>query len=260
VSYDEKHNDANGEDNRDGSSGNDSWNCGAEGETNDEMALALRARQVRNALVVLILSQGVPMLLAGDEVGRTQRGNNNAYCHDDELSWFDWTLVERNADLFAFTRNLLALRRSQPALRSPLHPTGLDRTGGGYADLSWHGVLAWQPDWSPESRLIAMLRSSVASPEGDPFLYAVFNAHWEPHDVEIPELPPGFSWYRGIDTASPAGSDTAPPGAESRLGEQARYEVGPRSCVVLVGRGDPERAAPDIGPDGSAEVYRYGTG
>ena len=252
VAYDRKHNEANGEDGRDGSDDNASWNCGAEGPTHDPAVLALRARQARNALVVLLLSQGVPMLLAGDEVGRTQQGNNNAYCHDDELSWFDWSLVERHADLLAFTTNLLALRREHAVLRDPRHPSGVDRVGSGYPDVSWHGVDAWRPDWSAGSRLLGMLRcgrresgadrDDDRDDRGGDYVYAVFNAHWEDHDVEPPALPAGLVWHRAVDTALPSPDDCAAPGAEAPLAGLSRYPVRSRSSVVLIGR---PQAAPD---------------
>ena len=124
VSYNEKHNDANGEGNRDGIDDNLSWNCGAEGETDDPNVNALRERQIKNFAAVLFLSQGVPMFVAGDEVGRTQRGNNNAYCQDNELSWFDWTLVESNAELFRFFKQMIALRRGHASLRRRSFFTG----------------------------------------------------------------------------------------------------------------------------------------
>ena len=235
VSYDRKHNLANGEDGRDGTSDDASWNCGAEGETDDPDVLELRARQVRNALVVLMLSQGVPMLTAGDEVGRTQRGNNNAYCHDSELTWFDWDLVDRNADLRAFVRDLVALRRAHPVLRDAGHPDGADHTGLGYPDISWHGVRAWEPDWSAGSLLLGVLRCGPATPDGGPFLYTLLNAHWDGHDVELPALPDGLLWHRSVDTARRSGRST-PPGQERPLADQLRRRVQSRSSLVLVGR------------------------
>jgi len=198
---------------------------------------------MRNALVALLTSQGVPMLLSGDEVGRSQGGNNNGYCHDDELSWFDWSLVERNADLLAFTRDLVALRRAEPVLREERFPGGTDRTGNGYPDVSWHGVAAWQPDWSPQNRVLALMRSAEHLPGPTALLYTAFNGHWEPHDVELPGLPERLAWHRVIDTAREPGDDSRPPGAHVRLDPQDHYPLGPRSSVVLLAR------APDL-PEG----------
>src|SRR5262249_18427752 len=137
VSYNGKHNEVNGEDNRDGANDNESWNCGWEGGSNDPTVRALRTRQAKNSRATLLLSQGVPMLLMGDEMGRTQRGNNNAYCQDNELGWLDWGLLAANAELFAFVKHCIAFRKAHPALRNSQHP-GHDPTAGGFL-LSWHG-------------------------------------------------------------------------------------------------------------------------
>ena len=142
VSYDRKHNEANGEENRDGSDDNISWNCGVEGETSDPSVLALRRRQARNHLAILMLSRGVPMILAGDEVLRSQGGNNNAYCQDNALSWFDWALTERNRDMLRFVRELIALRRRHPCLTANRFFTGAPVPGRGLPDISWHGIAA----------------------------------------------------------------------------------------------------------------------
>ena len=154
VSYNEKHNLDNGEDNRDGANDNESWNCGTEGPTDNAEILALRRRQVRNALTILLVSQGVPMLSMGDEIGRTQQGNNNAYCQDGPLSWMDWSLAETNADLLRFCQRLIALRAAHPAFRFPMH-TGQVAADGSFLEVTWHGTKAWHADWSPESRILA---------------------------------------------------------------------------------------------------------
>jgi isoamylase len=235
VSYDGKHNDANGEDNRDGANDNNSWNHGAEGPTDDAGVLALRDRQHRNALVLLLISQGVPLLLAGDEVGRTQGGNNNAYCHDDDISWFDWSLTESNAGLLAFTRALIAFRAAHPVLRSPSFATGQEHgTSDGYPDLSWHGVRAWEPDWSAGSRLLGWMRWGRTADGGDDVVYVAVNSHWEGHPVELPRLPERLRWCRFADTAQ----DGAPAvlGQELPLADQDRYPLDQRSAVVLVAR------------------------
>jgi glycogen operon protein len=248
VSYNEKHNEANGEDNRDGNDANESWNCGVEGPTDDPAVLALRGRQMRNALVAVLVSQGVPMLLSGDEVGRSQGGNNNGYCHDDELTWFDWSLVEANADLLAFTRDLIALRHAEPVLREERFPDGTDLAGSGYPDVSWHGVTAWAPDWSPGNRVLAVLRSAQHLPGPTALLYTAFNSHWEQHDVELPGLPDGLAWYRAVDTARGPGDDSRPPGAAERLEHQDRYPLGPRSSVVLLARAPAATGAIAVDP------------
>ena len=156
VSYDGKHNHDNGEDNRDGSNDNLSWNCGAEGESSDPAVLRLRARQARNFLAILLLSQGVPMILAGDEVLRSQRGNNNSWCQDKELAWFDWRLVETRADMLRFVRELIALRMRHPGLRRRRFLTGRAAQGSSLPDVAWHGERLHEPPWNDAgARLLA---------------------------------------------------------------------------------------------------------
>ncbi|NUR92830.1 MAG: glycogen debranching enzyme [Nonomuraea sp.] len=215
VSYDHKHNEANGEHNRDGDSANHSWNCGHEGETGDPAVLALRARQARNALLLLLCSWGIPMILAGDEAGRTQLGNNNAYCHDGPLTWFDWDRVDTS--LFRFVRRALAFRRAHPVLRR-----------GAPGGVSWHGVRAWAPDWSPHCRLLAVMFDGG----GDDCVYVAANAHWEGHTLDLPAPPRGLAWHLFADTAA----DAHEPGAEPPLADQNQLEIGPRSVLVLCGR------------------------
>ena len=164
FAYNDKHNEANGEQNRDGGNDNHSWNCGVEGEMDDPEVNTLRKRMIKNALAILLMSHGVPMILMGDEVGRTQRGNNNIYCHDNDLNWLDWTLLERNADLFNFTRQMIALRKIHPLLRA----RDFFGIGPTQADIIWHGTQAWNADWSPGSRALAfMLRECQAGQAGN---------------------------------------------------------------------------------------------
>ncbi|WP_371785578.1 glycogen debranching protein [Streptosporangium subroseum] len=222
VSYDSKHNEANGERNGDGDGTNHSWNCGHEGETDDPGVLAIRARQTRNALLILLASRGVPMLLAGDEVGRTQYGNNNAYCHDSPLTWFDWRLVEDNADLFHFVRRVLAFRRAHPVLRYG--------APGAPGALTWHGVRAWSPDWSPHCRLVAAMLDGG----GEDCVYIAANSHWEGHTLDLPAPPRGLSWHLFADTTAASPMDAYDPGDEPPLADQSQVRVGPRSVLILV--------------------------
>jgi glycogen operon protein len=222
FSYNEKHNDANGECGRDGDNGNHSWNCGHEGPTGDPAIRALRARMVRNALVLLLTSRGVPMLLAGDEFGRTQCGNNNAYRHDGELSWLDWSMARTNADLVRFTSHVIAFRHAHPALRRDF----------GSADVRWHGLLPDTPDWSPERGLIAV---TLTDHDGD-VVHVVANAHWEGQELRLPDPPEQCAWHLFADTSAASPSDVSEPGAEPPLIDQARLWAGPRSVVVLTAR------------------------
>ena len=243
VSYDRKHNEANGEDNRDGSDDNASWNCGEEGPSQDPAVLALRARQSRNLLSLLLLSFGMPMLLMGDELGRSQQGNNNAYAHDDPLSWLDWTLLERNADLHRFVRELIAYRRRR----------WTDGTSGlSLADqlqrhaVHWHGVALDQPDWSPSSRSLAV---TITSLDGDFRWHAMVNAWWEPLRFALPEPDGGQErWHRWIDTSRPSPDDIVHP-EQAPAVEEPHWTVPGRSLSVLLAGLRPRSAAADGHPD-----------
>ncbi|HEX7022068.1 MAG TPA: hypothetical protein VF171_04365, partial [Trueperaceae bacterium] len=238
VSYNEKHNEANGENGRDGANDNNSWNCGWEGTTHDPAILALRRRQMKNALVILLTSQGVPMLLMGDEVARSQQGNNNSYCHDNERSWFDWQLLEKNCDLFQFTRQLIHFRLAHPVLRNRWHLSGRDHIGSGYPDISWHGRQAWQPDWSEGSRTLAFMlcgRHARGGQEKDDCLYVAMNMDWRAHELELPVLPLPSAWRVFVNTGAPAGEDVWPPGTEPLLEPQSTFLAGPRSVAILMG-------------------------
>jgi isoamylase len=210
VSYNEKHNEANGEDNRDGTSDNRSWNCGVEGPTEDAAILALRARQARNFLATLLLSQGTPMLLAGDEFGRTQRGNNNAYCQDNEISWLDWSASDSGAPLQQFVRELTALRTKFPILRRRRFLTGQYDEEYGVKDVTWiapSGEEMQQQDWSAEAKCFGMLMDGRSQSQGlrergtDATLLLVFNSHHEPADLTLPPCNGGSAWRLLIDTA-----------------------------------------------------------
>jgi len=239
VSYNDKHNEVNGEYNNDGTNDNESWNCGVEGPTDDPGILALRGRQMRNAMTLLIVSQGIPMLLMGDEIGRSQYGNNNTYCHDSELTWFDWTLRDRNSNFFRFVRHCLAFRKAHPVLRNRDHFHNQDRVGSGYADITWHGTQAWNADWSSGSRTLAFLLCGKHAREGtvqDDYIYVAANMHWHSHHFELPGLPPGMAWHVFVNTACPSPEESWEPGTEPRLDHQSSILLGDRSVVVLVGR------------------------
>jgi isoamylase len=227
ASYNQKHNLANGENNRDGADENLSWNCGTEGATDSEEVLKLRRQQVKNMATLLLMAHGVPMILAGDELGRSQKGNNNAYCQDNALSWIDWSLTEKNADLLRFFRLLIAFRHKHPALRRisfvPLPCC---------ARIEWHGVRVGQPDWSWDSRSLAMHLSRQDENGAEEHIYLIANAHWEQHAFDLPAVP-GRDWLRFIDTALDPPAEISDPGG-SKFPVQDRYEVQPRSVVVLI--------------------------
>ncbi len=238
VSYNGKHNEANGENNNDGANDNDSWNCGVEGWTDDAGINALRMRQMRNAIALLMLSQGVPMLLSGDEIGRSQNGNNNTYCHDSELSWIDWNLRQKNADFFEFVKRCIAFRKAHPVLRSTRHFWNRDYVGSGYADITWHGTKAWAADWSNDSRTLAFMLCGKHAKGGtveDNYIYVAMNMHWQTHGFELPGLPSGLAWHVFVNTCL-APNDAAEPGQEPLLENQQGILVGDRSLVILVGK------------------------
>jgi len=229
VSYNVKHNDANGEQNTDGSNDNMSWNCGVEGPTDDPAIEALRARQVKNFLVIQTLAAGTPMLLMGDEARRTQHGNNNAYCQDNDLSWFDWTLVETHAGLVRFVSALNAFRAGRDAAlqTGPMTLEELLRR----ANVQWHGVQLNQPDWGDGSHSLAV---TVRTINGRGLLHAMFNAYWEPLTFDLPPVPAGVTtrWRRCIDTALAAPDDIRPwASAPDVLGTS--YTVQSRSIAVV---------------------------
>jgi glycogen operon protein len=228
VAYNEKHNEANGEGNRDGVDQNLSWNCGAEGETDDPAINALRRQQIKNFAVVLFLSQGVPMFVAGDEIGRTQRGNNNAYCQDNDLSWFDWELTKSNADLFRFFKNMIGARRRHASLRRDSFLSGQPNRRG-FPDVRWHGLELDQPDWDPGSRLLAFTLGGEDPLEPD--LHVMMNMDDGSHDFAVP-VDGDRSWQAFVDTAKESPEDIAEPG-EVRPFEGERCTVQGRSIVIL---------------------------
>jgi glycogen operon protein len=190
--------------------------------------LALRERQVRNLLTLLLVSQGVPMLLGGDELSRTQRGNNNAYCQDNELSWLDWGVIERRPELSRFVARLIRFRKAHPSLRRRTFFE--DETN---PPLAWHGARLDHPDWGAESRALGM---HLTGAYGDEPIYVFANAHWLATRFELPKLPPGRTWRCFVDTALEPGADILEPGSEAPLDAGHSYTAGPRAVVVLVAR------------------------
>ncbi len=238
FAYNEKHNEANGENNRDGHNHNFSWNCGVEGPTDDPAVNALRQRQIKNAAAILMVSQGTPMFLMGDEVAHTKFGNNNTYCQDNELNWFDWTRLESSAETLNFFKQIIAFRKAHPALRRTRFFAHTDERGNGYPDISFHGTEAWNADWSDESRFLAFMLSGEQGPgqPADDFIYVAMNMHWQRQRVELPRLPLRQRWHLFANTFWAAPRDVAVPGREKALKNQDTLSMGPRSVVILVGR------------------------
>jgi glycogen operon protein len=229
VSYNLKHNEANGEGNRDGENDNRSWNCGVEGPTDDPAVEKLRSRQIKNLLTCTVLSLGMPMIVMGDEVRRTQRGNNNAYCQDNETSWLDWTLISKHADLHRFVTLLIAQRLLRDVQaeyeRESLNQLLRD------SNKAWHGVRLYQPDWSSSSHSIAL---SAELKKEKQVLHLILNAYWEPLEFELPPVSEdsGGSWRRWIDTALDSPNDIVEWQNAPRFTGRT-YRAGPRSVALL---------------------------
>jgi len=229
VAYNQKHNEANLEDSRDGANDNYSWNCGEEGDTYNPEIEALRLKQIKNLLTILFVSQGTPMLLMGDEVRRTQKGNNNAYCQDNELSWFDWSLVEKNADLLEFTKGLIHFIQERAIFQEEsflaTHPSKKPY-------IIWHGVRLGQPDWSYDSHTLAF---TLHHPKSGEHLHIIFNTYWYTLKFELP--PPVYpleNWYRIVDTSLSAPDDFCELEKAPKI-EGYSYKVKGRSVIVLLG-------------------------
>jgi isoamylase len=231
VAYNSKHNDANKEHNRDGTDDNRSWNCGTEGPTDDPEVLELRARQQRNFLATLMLSQGTPMLLGGDEFGRTQGGNNNAWCQDSEISWFDWSLVETHAELLEFTRKLIALRRAHAVFRRRSFLFGRETEGSGLPDAAWFssdGELMRDEEWGGSPPVVGVFLNGeeINAPDSrgrqvlDESFLLLFNGHHEDCTFRVPDGDYGDEWTAVLDTADPeleVGTRTLAAGEELEL-------------------------------------------
>jgi glycogen operon protein len=229
VSYDQKHNEANGEDNRDGTNDNRSWNCSVEGPSNDPVVERLRNRQVKNFLTVTLLSLGTPMLLMADEVRRSQNGNNNAYCQDNEISWLNWNLVNEHADLLRFTSLLISRRllrdvtaeRERKSLTSLIHG----------AKKGWHGIKLNQPDWNDHSHSLAL---SAEIRQERLLVYLILNAYWKSISFELPLLENSANkkWHRWIDTYLESPQDIVDWKTSPTVDANV-YTAGPHSVVVL---------------------------
>lgn len=227
VSYNEKHNEANGEGNRDGTNDNHSWNCGEEGPSTSPLVNKLRKQQMKNLVTILLLSQGVPMILGGDEMGRTQRGNNNPYCQDNEISWLNWDLLKTHKDLFRFLRLLIAFRKSHPILRRRTYQNK-DETMPAFL---WHGVKPGEPDWGWHSRFLGL---QLTGGEVDSDILILASAYEGHLRIELAKPTRESRWFRFLDTSLTAPYEICEPGKFKTLSKQSHYDVAGRSVVVLV--------------------------
>ncbi|OON86406.1 hypothetical protein BXO88_07780 [Oribacterium sp. C9] len=230
LSYDRKHNEENHEDNRDGTNQNYSWNCGEEGPSRKKSVKLLRRKMWRNAYLLLMLSQGTPLINSGDECGQTRLGNNNAYCHDNTLNWMDWHLMEKNSELYEFAKGAIAFRKKHKVFHQPKALRQLDYRSVGIPDLSFHGENAWRPDMENFRRQLGVMYAGEYA-DDDTFL-VLYNFHWEKHDFLLAHPPVGKKWAVAIDTAADEENGMYPEGLEPELDIYERI-VEPRSIVVL---------------------------
>ena len=228
YSYNEKHNEANGWNNTDGSNDNRSWNCGAEGETEDPEVNRLRLRLMKNACAVLMCSRGTPMFLAGDEFGNTQYGNNNAYCQDNEISWLDWELLGKNQELFQFFRFMIAFRKRHPAITREL-PAAMC----GFPQISCHKENAWDGNLTSDTKAFGILYAGYDGERAeDDLVYLAMNPWWEEAWLGLPALPEGYSWRLAVCTGAGETGEFYPEGEKLPEGGD-RICLKPRSVTVL---------------------------
>ncbi|MBU1864294.1 MAG: glycogen debranching protein GlgX [Candidatus Omnitrophica bacterium] len=238
VSYNEKHNKDNGENNGDGHSLNHSWNCGAEGKTRRPLINKLRKRQIKNFIALLMVSQGTPMVLAGDEVGRTQKGNNNAYCQDNELSWLDWSLMNEHEDIFNFMKEMIRFRKMNSLLRREDFFTG--QSGGEHElpDITWHGTRLRKPNFQQGSHSLAFhISGKIITPGESSDIYVAINASKKSLMFSVPSLNK-HEWHLKVDTSKDAPHEIYRAGKEPRIGFQKSYPVKPHALIILVGRNE----------------------
>jgi glycogen operon protein len=232
VSYNERHNYFNGENNQDGSSANYSWNCGVEGPTDDPVIEELRNRQVKNFIALLLVSKGTPMLLGGDEFRRSQWGNNNAYCQDNQISWVNWDALRHYRDVHRFTRGMIALRKAHPILRKDRHFMEERDPVTGFKDVEWHGTKIHKPDFGPNSHSIAF---TIAGMGEDNTFHIILNAFWEDLDFELPRLPDGWLWVQVANTGASYPDDMYEIGQEKPISPTTRtVRVRARSVIIVM--------------------------
>ena len=240
VSYDRKHNEANGEDNRDGSDYNYSWNCGAEGPSRKKAITSLRLSQRKNALSFLMLSQATPLLMAGDEFGHSTGGNNNAYCQDNKVNWINWKYDKAGQELLEFTKQLIAFRRQHPILHTKKMLRVMDYASKGYPDISYHGEQAWYAQFENYNRHLGVMYCGLyeEKPDGtlDDFIYIAYNMHWITHEFALPILPKDYEWEIAYGTRNLAEEKHAGELLFDEGEEQKKVTVAPRSVLVLVGK------------------------
>ena len=240
VSYDTKHNEANGEENRDGTDYNQSWNCGVEGPSRKKRIMQMRRKQIRNALLMLFLSQGTPLIMMGDEFGRTKKGNNNSYCQDNDISWLNWGLLNSNSSIHEFVKHVIQFRKEHSVFHMEKEPALMDYRSVGLPDVSYHGLKTWCPMFDRFLRQLGILYCGKygKKPDGreDDYFYVAFNMHWEPHEFALPNLPKDFKWHTAFNTDEDQVNGMYPRGGEPVLENQKSMMIMARTIVVLMGK------------------------
>lgn len=248
VSYDRKHNEPNGENNQDGTDYNCSWNCGVEGKSRRKSIMQLRLQQMKNALSLVFLSQGTPLLYSGDEFGNTQEGNNNPYCQDNPVTWIKWNQMESGKELLEYTKMLIRLRKAHPVLHSQVPLKGMDYLSCGYPDISYHGREAWRPNLDPASRSVGIMYcgyyGEVDGRPDDSFFYIGINLHWKAHYFGLPQLPKGKEWilYTSTDSSEVTVQDAEKASAgntEDSAEHKLEIYIAPRTIAVYTARDCP---------------------
>lgn len=239
VSYDEKHNEDNGEDNRDGMEYNCSWNCGTEGPTRKRTVRELRLQQLKNAFLLLLLSQGTPLIFQGDEFGNSQKGNNNAWCQDNEIGWVDWNAFKSNQELYEFVKEAIAFRKKYYILHMQEELKGVDYRALGYPDLSYHGAQAWYAPCERNLRHLGMMYCGDYGRQEKEFLFVAYNLHWMPHDFALPNLPKGAVWKFVVSTSKQEGkvfTEEDVKTAKQKGKGKRTVEVPSRTIAILIGK------------------------
>ncbi|MDR1898755.1 MAG: glycogen debranching protein GlgX [Treponema sp.] len=240
VTYNGKHNEQNGEDNRDGGNVNNSCNYGIEGPTGDPVLESIRERQLKNFFTTLMVSLGTPMILGGDEIARTQRGNNNAYCQDNEISWYDWSGAEQNRGLLRFVREIIAFRLRHHAFLRPEFYTGRDGSYNAIPDITWYDENGRTPNWDKLGQCLALRmdgsKADTLADLDDNDFFIMFNSGLEPQPFRVAEAPERKVWYRAVDTALPSPDDILLPGTEKAISPRDRYTARARSTVLLISK------------------------
>ena len=238
VSYEKKYNEENGEENRDGSDHNYSSNAGVEGPTNDRLINDLRTRRIKMFATILMVSHGVPMILAGDEFGRTQKGNNNPYCQDNEISWVNWRLAGKNAGLLRFFRGIVSLRNRHPVFRRSHFLTGEDNNRDKHPDVSWHGNEVNRPDWSGEAKVLAFTLdgSELPGEKNDDDFWVILNGDDRKQSFQVPPSKEGKAWFRIVDTGKPSPDEILDEAGGVPVISDRPYPVLPSAAVIFISR------------------------